>query len=260
MVLICKDADNTVRWQEGERLEHLFERRCDQVPADHLAVIAEDGALTFRELDNRANQAARYLLEQGLKAGDRIGVLFDKSLNCYVGLLAVLKIGAAYVPFDASFPTDRIAFILEDAGARAIVSVSRFRAKLAEFALKQVFLDDAQPQIEKSPARLGKDEVPASGDQLFYIIYTSGTTGKPKGVAIEHSGICNFVKVAEEVYGIRQEDRCYQGITLAFDFHVEDLWVPLIAGATLVAGKSGANLFGNDLHEFLRKQRVTVLP
>ena len=72
-MLICKNADNTIRWKQGERLNHLFERRCDRVPADHLAVITEDVSLTFRELDNRANQAARYLLDQGLKAGDRIG-------------------------------------------------------------------------------------------------------------------------------------------------------------------------------------------
>ena len=79
-------------------------------------------------------------------------------------------------------------------------------------------------------------------------------------MAIDHAGICNFVKVAGEVYGIRENDRCYQGMTLAFDFHVEDLWVPLIAGATLIAGKSGTSLFGNDLHAFLLKNRVTVLP
>ncbi len=260
-MLICKNADNTIRWKQGERLNHLFERRCDEVPADHLAVITEDVSLTFRELDNRANQAARYLLDQGLKAGDRIGLLFDKSVHSYVALLAVLKIGAAYVPFDAGFPTDRIAFILEDAGVKAILSVSRYREKLAEFTVNKIFFDEVQQQISEKPtARLTDQENPPSSDQLFYVIYTSGTTGKPKGVAIEHAGICNFVKVAGEVYGIRESDRCYQGMTLAFDFHVEDLWVPLIAGATLISGKSGTSLFGNDLHAFLLKNRVTVLP
>ena len=260
-MLICKTADNTIRWKEGERLDHLFEQRCDRMASDHMAVVTEDIALTFRELDNRANQAARYLLGQGLKAGDRIGLLFDKSIHGYVGLLAVLKIGAAYVPLDASFPSDRITFILRDAAVKAIISVSRFRQKLSEFAVKQIMLDCAEQEIsKKQTVRLGDHERTTSSDQLFYIIYTSGTTGKPKGVAIEHAGICNFVKVAGEVYGIREGDRCYQGMTLAFDFHVEDLWVPLIAGATLVAGKSGANLFGNDLHAFLLKQRVTVLP
>jgi non-ribosomal peptide synthetase-like protein len=260
-MLVCKNVDNTPRWKQGERLNHYFEQRCDQVPADHLAVITQDVSVTFRELDNRANQAARYLVEQGLKAGDRIGLLFDKSIYGYVAVLAVLKIGAAYVPLDASMPTDRVAFILEDAEVKAIVSVSRFREKLGEFAVKQILLDEVDDKVkEKSPARLSAQEAPPSSDQLFYIIYTSGTTGKPKGVAIDHAGICNFVKVAGEVYGIRDSDRAYQGMTLAFDFHVEDLWVPLIAGATLISGKSGSSLFGNDLYEFLLQQRVTVLP
>ena len=260
-MLVCKDADNTVRWKPGERLNYYFEQRCDQLPADHLAVVTEDISVTFSELDNWANQAARYLLDQGLKAGDRIGLLFDKSVHSYVALLAVLKIGAAYVPLDVSFPADRVAFILEDADVKAIISVSRYREKLAEFAVPQIFFDTVEQSIkQKSPARLSANDAPTSSDQLFYIIYTSGTTGKPKGVAIDHAGICNFVKVAGEVYGINERDRGYQGMTLAFDFHVEDLWVPLIAGATLIAGKSGASLFGNDLHAFLSQHRVTVLP
>jgi non-ribosomal peptide synthetase-like protein len=260
-ILVRDDVDNTVRWKQGERLDHLFEQRCDQVAPDHLAVITEDGSLTFRELDNRANQAARYLLDQGLRAGDRVALLFDKTIHRYVALLAVLKVGAAYVPLDSSFPSDRIAFMLEDAEVKSIVSESRFRTKLADLAVSQIFLDTAEQEIDqKAATRLGNDEKTASSDQLFYVIYTSGTTGKPKGVAIEHAGICNFVKVAGEIYGIGVEDRCYQAITLAFDFHVEDLWVPLIAGATLVAGKVGANLFGNDLHDYLLKKQVTVLP
>ena len=260
-MLACNYADNAIRWKTGERLHHLFEQRCDQVNPDHLAVITEDGAFTFRDLDDRANQTARYLLDQGLRSGDRIGLLLDKSVHAYVALLAVLKIDAAYVPLDTGFPVERTGFILEDAGVKAIVSVSRFHSKLAEFAVRQVFIDEAEQEIdEQATTRLSDHERPASSDQLFYIIYTSGTTGKPKGVAIEHSGICNFVKVAGEVYGIREDDRCYQGMTLAFDFHVEDLWVPLITGATLVAGKSGASLFGNDLHAFLLKQRVTYFP
>jgi non-ribosomal peptide synthetase-like protein len=261
MILTCKNVDNTPRWKPGERLHHLFEQRCDELPADHLAVVTEEGSFSFRDVDLRANQVARYLRDQGLKAGDRVGVLFDKSIHGPLGLLAILKVGAAYVPFDASFPADRIAFILEDAGIKAIVSVSRYQEKLAEFDIKRVLLDAAEKQIdEKATDRLSTAEPPTSGDALFYIIYTSGTTGKPKGVALNHSGICNFVKVAGEVYGIRPEDRCYQAITYAFDFHVEDFWLPLIAGATLIAGKSGANLFGDDLHEFLLKNRVTVLP
>jgi non-ribosomal peptide synthetase-like protein len=260
-ILVRDDVDNTVRWKPGERLDHLFEQRCDQVAPDRLAVITDDVSLTFRELDNRANQAARYLIAQGLKAGDRVALLFDKTIHRYVALLAALKVGAAYVPLDSSFPGDRIAFMLEDAGVKWIISESRFRSKFEELKLPQIYLDSVEQEINGKPStRLGADEKTVSDDQLFYVIYTSGTTGKPKGVAIEHAGICNFVKVAGEVYGIGEGDRCYQAITLAFDFHVEDLWVPLISGATLVSGKPGTNLFGNDLHDYLLKKQVTVLP
>ncbi|GGG41797.1 peptide synthetase [Kocuria dechangensis] len=254
--------DNTVRWRPGERLEHYFEQRCDEVPPAHPAVITESGTLTFRQLDERANRTARYFRAQGLKTGDRVGVLFDKSTHGYVALLAIMKIGAAYVPLDPSFPADRIAYIIEDAGIETIISVSAYDAKLAQFQVLRIYQDVIADQLEAHPShRLEEHERPTAGEnQLFYIIYTSGTTGKPKGVAIEHAGICNFVKVAGELYGYRQDDRCYQGMTLAFDFHVEDLWTPLIAGATLVAGKSGGSLFGADLHAFLSQQRVTVLP
>ena len=261
-MLICKHADNAIRWKEGERLDHLFEQRCDQLHAASNArpeaVITDDAVFTFRQLDDRANQVARFLLEQGLKSGDRIGLMFDKTVDTYVALLAVLKINAAYVPLDAGFPSERIGFILKDAEVKAIVSLSVFRPKLADFPVRHIYLDAAVREIDgKATARLADHEKSAAVDQLCYIIYTSGTTGTPKGVAIEHPSICNFVKVAAEVYGIREGDRAYQGMTIAFDFSVEELWVPLIAGAALVPGKPGTSLVGGDLADFLADRHVT---
>ena len=261
-MLICKHADNAIRWTEGERLDHLFEQRCDQLHASANArpeaVVTDDAVFTFRELDERANQVARFLIAQGLKSGDRIGLMFDKTVDSYVALLAVLKINAAYVPLDAGFPAERIGFILKDAEVKAIVSLSIFRPKLASFPVRQIFLDAAAGEIDgKAKARLADGEKSAPIDQLCYIIYTSGTTGTPKGVAIEHPSICNFVKVAAEVYGIREGDRAYQGMTIAFDFSVEELWVPLLAGAALVPGKPGTSLVGDDLADFLAERRVS---
>ena len=262
-MLICKGADNTIRWKEGERLHHLFEQRCDQLhaangPTD--AVITDEAVFSFRDIDNRANQVARFLIEQGIKSGDRVGLIFDKSAHTYVALLAVLKINAVYVPLDAGFPNERIGFILKDAEVKAIVSMSVFRQKLTGFAVTQIFLDAAEREIgEKSTARLADHENSPPKDQLAYIVYTSGTTGNPKGVVIEHASICNFVKVAAELYGFHPGDRVYQGMTIAFDFSVEELWVPLIAGATLVPGRPGASLVGEDLADFLLERRVTGL-
>jgi non-ribosomal peptide synthetase-like protein len=261
-MLVCKDADNAIRWKVGERLDHLFEQRCDALSAqgagDHAAVLSDGLTLSFAELDARANQAARHLLARGLTAGDRIGLMFDKQVETYVALLAVLKINAAYVPLDAGFPPDRIAFILQDAGVRAIVSLSDYADTLSTFEVPKVYLDrDAQAIARASGERLSAEERPPPRDELCYVIYTSGTTGKPKGVAISHASICNFVRVAGEVYGIQQGDRSYQGMTIAFDFSVEELWLPLLKGATLVPGKPGANLVGDGLAQYLRAHKVT---
>ena len=253
-----------VRWSQGERLENLFEDLCDKLALTgedtSPAAITANGVYSFRDLDDRANQAARYLRERGVRAGDRIALLLDKSFDTYVALLAVQKLRAAYVPLDKSFPNDRIAFILEDAGVRAIVSQDVFRQKLSSLQQHKVFIDAESQQIDKHvSSRLQHTECDEPPDQLSYIIYTSGTTGNPKGVAIDHASICNFVRVAAETYGIEKGDRVYQGMTIAFDFSVEELWVPLIAGATLVPASPGANLIGEDLAIYLRQNRITVM-
>ncbi len=251
------DGDNDIRWQAGERLNHLIAERCSQMGTAH-AVVTENAILTFQELDSRANQLARYLRGQGIGSGDRIGLLFDKSADTYVALLAVMKVNAAYVPLDGGFPTERVRFIAADAGLKAIVSMSSFRDKLAALRLPHLLIDLAKPAIDiESCAPLADDEVAPAADQICYIIYTSGTTGNPKGVVIEHPSICNFVRVASEIYGFAPGDRVYQGMTIAFDFSVEEIWVPLMAGATLVPARPGASLIGEELSSFLREHQIT---
>src|SRR5262245_9149505 len=253
-VLLC--ADRAVRWREGERLDHLFEQRCSRF--EHApAVLTEDGPVSYRQLDCRANQVARYLIEQGVRAGDRVGLLFDKSVETYVAMLAVLKIHAAYVPFDPGFPAARIQSIVADARVNAIVSMRAFEEKLCAIGGQHISLDAARPEIDAKPdMRLSQGEVAPPVDQICYILYTSGTTGKPKGVVIEHPSICNFVQVAAELYGFAPGDRVYQGMTIAFDFSVEEIWVPLMAGATLVPAR-GTSLVGDELAEYLRERQVT---
>ncbi len=261
-MLICKGADNSIRWKEGERLDHLFEARCDELDSasggTHPAVITDEKVYTFRDLDNRANQAARYLIAQGVKSGDKVGLLFDKGVETYIALLAVLKVNAAYVPFDGGFPNDRIAFIMEDAGVKVMLTQSGYKDKVSEFDVLTVYLDSASDELDKlDTARLSEKEKGKPKDEIAYLIYTSGTTGQPKGVVIEHASICNFVRVAAEIYGYGPDDRVYQGMTIAFDFSVEELWVPLLAGSALVPAKAGASLVGDDLADYLLEHKVT---
>ena len=231
--------------------------------ADHLAVDAGDVTLTYGELDARANQLARHLLASGARAGDRIALLFDQAVHSYVAMLAVLKINAAYVPLDVGFPADRIAYIVERLrGAAGAVAVARARRRSrASRSSPPTCSTSTRPRRDRPrhPSRLTDAERGAPVEDLAYLIYTSGTTGKPKGVAIEHTSICNFVRVAAEVYGVRMQDRVYQGMTIAFDFSVEEIWVPWVAGATLVPKPAGSSLLGLDLHAFLAERKITAL-
>src|SRR5579871_3461108 len=251
-------VSNEIRWTLGERLNHLIEQACARF-AERDAIVTDDVVLTFRDLDRRANQVARYLIEQGVAPGDRVGLLFDKSADTYVAMLAVLKANAAYVPLDQAFPVERIRFILGDADIKAIVSMSGFDAKLADLDVARIYLDSARIEIDLKSDATPVSEAAPTADPLCYIIYTSGTTGNPKGVAIAQASICNFVRVAAELYGYAPGDRIYQGMTIAFDFSIEEIWVPLLAGATLVPGKPGASLIGDELADFLRERRVTCM-
>lgn len=264
-VLTSAFPDHVARWSRGERLNQLFEDRCDayaeQGRADQLAVDAEDTVLTYTELDRRANQLARYLLDSGARPGDRIALLFDQPSFAYVAMLGVLKIHAAYVPLDPGFPPDRLKYIVEDADVTAVLSLSKLRNLLPEVAALTICLDDVREHVDaQDPARLDEESLPGgTRDELAYIIYTSGSTGRPKGVAIEHASICNFVRVASALYGIEPTDRVYQGMTIAFDFSVEEIWVSWLAGATLVPKPAGSTLLGADLASYLVANRISAL-
>jgi non-ribosomal peptide synthetase-like protein len=263
-MLRCDTYGADIRWRPGERLHHLFELRCDRLAADgksgHLAVDTGDQRVTFAQLDARANGIAHHLHRLGFGPGMRIGLLVDKSVDGYVALLAIMKIDAAYVPLDQSFPVDRISYIAGDAGISALVTVASLKPKLDGFdACPVIAVDELAAVAPATPERLALPSQVLRADALAYIVYTSGSTGNPKGVAVDHSSICNFVRVAADVYGYTPDDRVYQGMTLAFDFSVEELWVPLVAGATLVPGRSDVTLVGRDLANFLIAREVTGL-
>ncbi|ARV58835.1 hypothetical protein BZZ01_09465 [Nostocales cyanobacterium HT-58-2] len=239
-----------------QRLHYFFERRCDTDP-DAIAVIGDTECLSYAELDARANQLANYLLRRGISSGNRVGILLERSVNTYVALLAILKCSAAFVPLDPSFPQDRIAFIAENASLNLLVTTSQFDDITAGVSCQVLFLDTIAAAIAIQPAN--RIAIADITDELCYIIYTSGSTGRPKGVAVNHSSICNFLTVCTPIYGIACKDRVYQGMTIAFDFSIEEIWPTFIVGATLVAGPTNHRRLGSELTDFLIEQEITVL-
>ncbi|MCK7622969.1 amino acid adenylation domain-containing protein [Streptomyces sp. RS10V-4] len=243
------------------RLHRLFESTCDRAPT---ATALECGGqrLSYARLDARANQLAHHLRALGIGPGSRVALLVPRSVEMYAALLAVGKAGAAFVPIDPAAPADRVAFIAADAGVDAVLTVSGTGGPGAfPDRARVVRLDDEAGRIAAAPE--GRVEPPAAeeADPLAYIMYTSGSSGRPKGVAIAQSSICNFLGVVPDVYGVRPDDRVHQGMTISFDFSIEEIWPTWAVGATLVAGPagSGAGRLGAELADALDASGVTVL-
>lgn len=143
--------------------------------------------MTYRELNDRANRLARTLRAEGMKADQLVGLMVDRSLEMVIGMLGILKAGGAYVPIDPEYPQERILYMIEDSGIKLLL-LQRHLQKRAPFSGTTIVLDE-----EKTYSQDGSDLEPVSGPQhTAYVIYTSGTTGKPKGVVVEHRGLCNL--------------------------------------------------------------------
>ncbi|ESW68238.1 non-ribosomal peptide synthetase [Mesorhizobium sp. C277A] len=241
--------------QPGERLDTVFEQLAVTF-ATLPAVISDGRVWTYQELNSRANQFARMLIKHGVRPGHRVGLILDRSAETYVALLAVMKAGAAFVPLATAFPQERMALIIEDAGVSMIVTIAAYASRAGQLPVPHVLIDSAAADIStQSPAPLKQQ----ANDDICYILYTSGTTGKPKGVVITHQSFVNFIHVAAASYGYRPGDRVYQGMTIAFDFSSEEIWVPFVAGATVVPALGQMPLVGEELADFLRLHDITCM-
>ena len=268
--LVVVDRHEAQGWRvrRHERLDSVFEERCDWIReygrAGQLAVDAPGASLTYDELDARANRLARYLRLHGAGAGDRVALLFDERVEAYVALLAVLKIGATCVPLDPDAPADRLAFVVADTSARIVLSRSHLRGRVAgpgelRTAAAVLAVDDAAPLIaEMSPQRLQPAERGGPADRPAYIVQVTDDSGWSEGVALDHRGLCNAVRIASETFGIRGH-RLHQGRALFSGGGIEEVWMAWAAGATLVPAPDGPALRGPALHAELSERRITAL-
>ncbi len=238
------------------RLSRFFERTCDDRPSA-TALECEGEHISYADLDQRANRLANLLRSRGVGCGVRVGILLNRSVDTYVALLAVTKTEATFVPIDPEAPADRLQYIAEDSSLGLLVTRSSFAASCAALPCLTLFLDESAHELAaQSSARPG---VESDGDPVCYIIYTSGSSGRPKGVEISQSSICNFIGIVPSLYGVEATDRVYQGMTIAFDFSIEEIWPTWAVGATLVAGPTDGRRVGSGLADFLEDHEITMI-
>ncbi len=245
--------------QATRLLHEEFEVQATASP-EAVAVLMGDEPTTYGELNRRANRLARHMRTRGVRPKSPVALLMPRSADAYAALLGILKAGACYVPLDPDYPADRVAYILRDSGAEALVTTANLAERHPSFAGPIIRIDADRRVIDgESPVPLSRNEAGTTPTDLCYIIYTSGSTGRPKGVMIEHRSARHLVRAERLIYGVNAEDRVYQGASLAFDLSVEEIWMAFSAGATLVAATPEMAHAGPDLAQCLVTAGVTVL-
>ncbi|MBW4454436.1 MAG: amino acid adenylation domain-containing protein [Nostoc indistinguendum CM1-VF10] len=211
-------------------IHQLFEAQVEKTP-DAVAVVFENQQLTYRELNQKANQIAHYLQKLGVKPEVLVGICVERSLEMVIGILGILKAGGAYLPLDPAYPKERLAFLLEDASTPLLLTQEKLKELLPKNQSEIIYLDTDWQVINQESQENIYTRV--NSNNLAYIIYTSGSTGKPKGVMVEHLSLVNYSVSACYNYQIKSGDRILQFASICFDAAAEEIFPCLVQGATL---------------------------
>ncbi|MFM2051975.1 MAG: non-ribosomal peptide synthetase, partial [Pseudomonadota bacterium] len=234
----------------------LFEAQAARQPASTAVVFGEQ-SLSYGALNAQANRLAHQLIAHGAGPDNLVGLCIERSVEMIVGLLAILKAGAAYLPLDPEYPQDRLDFMQQDAGLKIVLTHSALRARLSSSSAVVCCVDQAVPDAAAAahnPAR-------RSGPQhLAYVIYTSGSTGRPKGVMIEHAALANYAQSMARQYQLTPADRVLQFSSINFDASAEEIHTTLAAGACLVLRDRDMLATEQDFLDACDRHGVTVFP
>jgi amino acid adenylation domain-containing protein len=240
----------------GGCVHELFQAQAAATP-DRVAVTSGGAALTYRELNARANRLAHHLRALGVGPDVLVGICVERSAEMVVGMMAVLKAGGAYVPLDPGFPKERLAYMLEDAAAPVLLTQQRLLAGLPPHGARPVCLDRA----EEVPDSGGEQDPPgqATPANLAYVIYTSGSTGRPKGVEVTHRSVVNLLHSLRREPGLTADDVVPAVTTLSFDIAVLELFLPLVVGARVEVVSRDLAADGAALAALLARAGATVV-
>ncbi|HEX5726434.1 MAG TPA: amino acid adenylation domain-containing protein, partial [Longimicrobiaceae bacterium] len=236
-------------------LPALFAEQAARTP-DALALTFGEESVTYAELDARANRLAHRLVKLGARPDALVGLCVERSVETVVGILAILKSGAGYLPLDPAYPEDRLAYMLEDSGAPIVVTTAALRDRLPAGPTLLCLQCDAAAIAAESPEA---PEIEVSPDSLAYVIYTSGSTGKPKGVQVTHANVARIFSATDHWFGFGAQEVWTLFHSYAFDFSVWEIWGALLYGGRLVVVPFDVSRTPEEFYALLERERVTVL-
>jgi amino acid adenylation domain-containing protein len=236
-------------------IPHLVSAQATRAP-DGIALRHGQASLTYRELDQRANQLARLLKSLGVGSDVVVAIYLNRSVAMVVAALAILKAGGAYLPLDPSSPPDRLTFLLKDAQTRIVVTGPCLAGTLPVKPEHVVALDPQGKMASDQPSDPVTTQVKA--ESLAYVIYTSGSTGQPKGVELTHRGLLNLVLWHQSAFQVGPDDRASQLAALGFDAAVWEIWPYLTAGASVQLADGVAVNEPAAVRDWLISQRITI--
>ncbi|MDI6530868.1 amino acid adenylation domain-containing protein [Bacillus mycoides] len=242
-------------YPKDKTIHQLFEEQVERTP-DRVAICLEDKELTYRELNDRSNQLARYILKKNVTKGTVIGISTTHSLETIIGILGILKAGAVYLPIDPQYPSERVNYMLQDSDINILFTNFDISHQwdLSLYAVEVIHINAAHIYMGDTSNIKNRSEP----TDLAYIIYTSGSTGNPKGTMIEQKGLVNYISWANQVYVGASENEVFPLYSsLAFDLTVTTLFTPLISGNQIIIYPADANEY--VLYRIFKEKKASII-
>ncbi len=255
--LLVKFNQSAATYQRNVCLHELFEAQVERTP-NAPSLIFQEEILTYHEFHLRANQLAHRLRKLGVGPESLVGICMERSPEMVIAMYGILKAGGAYVPFDPSYPQERLDFMLADTQVAVLLTQERLKSHLSNFKSQTtICLDSEWDSIaQESTVKVESD---VSEENLAYVIYTSGSTGQPKGVMIEHRGICNQLQWMQTTYPLTTEDAVLLRTPFSFDLSLYEFFSPLLAGARLVMAEPAREKDPQYLVNLIQREHITTL-
>jgi len=240
-------------------IHQLFEEQVAKTP-DAIALVFEDQAITYRELNERANKLAHYLKKSNMKPETFVGIFIERSIEMIVGIMGVLKAGGTYIPMAPDYPSERLAYMIDDSDLSMLLTTQNLISKLPETTAVVMCLDAEWASIEQESAENLKTGITV--DNLAYMIYTSGSTGRPKGTLLQHRGLTNFITDYARQFELGENDCMLQFASFSFDASVAEIFMALISGSALCLAPQNTIMSIDSLTQLIDEKSVThtILP